>query len=168
MSISVTNIFCWLFLLFIIDFRIFLYTDVHSLMMLWRTFEETTDRSVLCLHLADINVKLSSHYLHINLAMKIFTQTASDGTDQTAKTHILVSVIACCLQHHHLLCTIFTYSAGLGGSVGFASDWWSGGRGFDPRRVGNMFSWRFIMKYFLRSFSPFSWFKKGSCQFLAK
>ena len=25
-----------------------------------------------------------------------------------------------------------------------------------------------IMKYFLRSFSPFRWFKKGSCQFLAK
>ena len=29
-------------------------------------------------------------------------------------------------------------------------------------------SWRLIMKYFLRSFSPFRWFKKGSCQFLAK
>ena len=27
---------------------------------------------------------------------------------------------------------------------------------------------RLIMKYFLRSFSPFRWFKKGSCQFLAK
>ena len=25
-----------------------------------------------------------------------------------------------------------------------------------------------VMKYFLRSFSPFRWFKKGSCQFLAK
>ena len=25
-----------------------------------------------------------------------------------------------------------------------------------------------IMKYFLRLFSPFRWFKKGSCQFLAK
>ena len=24
------------------------------------------------------------------------------------------------------------------------------------------------MQYFLRSFSPFRWFKKGSCQFLAK
>ena len=33
--------------------------------------------------------------------------------------------------------------------------------------VGNILSWRFIMKYFLRSFSPFLWFKKGSCQFLA-
>ena len=29
-------------------------------------------------------------------------------------------------------------------------------------------AWRLIMKYFLRSFSPFRWFKKGSCQFLAK
>ena len=27
------------------------------------------------------------------------------------------------------------FSADLGGSVGFASDWWLGGRGFDPRRV---------------------------------
>ena len=34
--------------------------------------------------------------------------------------------------------------------------------------VGNILSWRWIMKYFLRSFSPFRWFKKGSCQFLAK
>ena len=34
--------------------------------------------------------------------------------------------------------------------------------------VGNILSWRLIMKYFLRSFSPYRWFKKGSCQFLAK
>ena len=34
--------------------------------------------------------------------------------------------------------------------------------------VGNILSWRLIMKYFLRSFSPFRWFKKGSFQFLAK
>ena len=32
----------------------------------------------------------------------------------------------------------------------------------------HLHSWRLIMKYFLRSFSPFRWFKKGSCQFLAK
>ena len=48
------------------------------------------------------------------------------------------------------------------------SDWRPGGRGFNPREVGNILSWRLIMKYFLRSFSPFRWFKKGSCQFLAK
>ena len=40
--------------------------------------------------------------------------------------------------------------------------------GSTPAEVGNILSWRLIMKYFLRSFSPFSWFKKGSCQFLAK
>ena len=34
--------------------------------------------------------------------------------------------------------------------------------------VGNILSWRLIMKHVLRSFSPFRWFKKGSCQFLAK
>ena len=30
------------------------------------------------------------------------------------------------------------------------------------------FLWRLIMEYFLWSFSPFPWFKKGSCQFLVK
>ena len=40
--------------------------------------------------------------------------------------------------------------------------------GSTPAEVGNILSWRLIMKYFLRSFSPFRWFKKSSCQFLAK
>ena len=40
--------------------------------------------------------------------------------------------------------------------------------GSTPAEVGNILSWRLIIKYFLRSFSPFRWFKKGSCQFLAK
>ena len=40
--------------------------------------------------------------------------------------------------------------------------------GSTPAEVGNILSWRLIMKYFLRSFSSFGWFKKGSCQFLAK
>ena len=40
--------------------------------------------------------------------------------------------------------------------------------GSTPAEVGNILSWRLIMKYFLQSFSPFCWFKKGSCQFLAK
>ena len=40
--------------------------------------------------------------------------------------------------------------------------------GSTPAEVGNILSWRLIMKYFLRSFSPFRWFKKGSCQFLEK
>ena len=40
--------------------------------------------------------------------------------------------------------------------------------GSTPAEVGNILSWRLIMKYFLQSFSPFCWFEKGSCQFLAK
>ena len=40
--------------------------------------------------------------------------------------------------------------------------------GSTPAEVGNILSWRLIVKYFLRSFSPFRRFKKGSCQFLAK
>ena len=37
--------------------------------------------------------------------------------------------------------------------------------GSTPAEVGNILSWRLIMKYFLRSSSPFRWFKKGSCHF---
>ena len=49
------------------------------------------------------------------------------------------------------------------------SDWRPGGRGFNPpAEVGNILSWRLTMKYFLRSFSPFRWFKKGRCPFLAE
>ena len=40
--------------------------------------------------------------------------------------------------------------------------------GSTPAEVGNILSWRLIMKYILWSFSSFHWFKKGSCQFLAK
>ena len=40
--------------------------------------------------------------------------------------------------------------------------------GSTPAEIGNILSWKLIMKYFLRSFSPVCWFKKGSCQFLAK
>ena len=34
--------------------------------------------------------------------------------------------------------------------------------GSTPAEVGNILSWRLILKYFVRSFSPFRWFKKGS------
>ena len=40
--------------------------------------------------------------------------------------------------------------------------------GSTPAEVGNILSWRLIVKSFLRSFSPFHWFKNGSGQFLAK
>ena len=40
--------------------------------------------------------------------------------------------------------------------------------GSNPAEDGNILSWRLIMKYILRSFIPFRWFKKGSCQFLSK
>ena len=40
--------------------------------------------------------------------------------------------------------------------------------GSTPAEAGNILSWWLIMEYFLRSFSPFRWFKKGSCQFLAQ
>ena len=40
--------------------------------------------------------------------------------------------------------------------------------GSTAAEVSNILSWRLIIKYFLWSFSPFRWSKKGSCQFLAK
>ena len=40
--------------------------------------------------------------------------------------------------------------------------------GSTPAEVSNILLWRLIMKYFLLSFSPLHWFKKGSCRFLAK
>ena len=40
--------------------------------------------------------------------------------------------------------------------------------GSTPVEVGNILSCRLIMKYFQTSFSPFRFFKKCSCQFLAK
>ena len=36
--------------------------------------------------------------------------------------------------------------------------------GSTPAEVGNILSWRLIMKYFLRSFSPFRWFKTPGLQ----
>ena len=56
-------------------------------------------------------------------------------------------------------------AAGLGGSVGCESNWWSGGCRFVSHWVSNNL---WIIKWFLQSFSPFCWFKKNSCQFLAK
>ena len=37
-----------------------------------------------------------------------------------------------------------------------------------PAEPGNIMSERLILKYFLRSFSPFRSFKRDSCQFLVK
>ena len=37
-----------------------------------------------------------------------------------------------------------------------------------PAVSATFFRGYLIMKYFLRSFSPFRWFKKGSCQFREK
>ena len=64
-----------------------------------------------------------------------------------------VSPVCDNLNFEALLLTECSFT-GLGDSVRCASDWWSEGCGFDPCRIGNILSWRLIMKYFLRSFSP--------------
>ena len=48
------------------------------------------------------------------------------------------------------------------------SNWRQEVPGSTSAEVSNILSWRLIVKYFLRSFSPFPWFMKDSCQFLAK
>ena len=54
------------------------------------------------------------------------------------------------------ICFSLLLFAGHDGSVGCASDWRSGGRGFDPHRLGPFFEIDheifLIMKYFLWSF----------------
>ena len=63
----------------------------------------------------------------------------------------------------------FHFAAGLGGSVGCAVRLETRRSRVQPLpRSATFFSWILIVKYFLRSFSPFRWFKKGSYQFLAK
>ena len=57
---------------------------------------------------------------------------------------------------------------GLDGSVGCGVRLETRRSRVQPPPVGNILSRRLIAKYFLRSFSLFRWFKKGSCQFLAK
>ena len=58
------------------------------------------------------------------------------------------------------------FAAGLGDSVGCASDWWSGGS--IPTGSGNTFFVEFDHEIF-STFTLFpSWFKKGKCQFLVK
>ena len=58
-------------------------------------------------------------------------------------------------------------TARLGGSVGCASDWRPGGRGFNPRR-GRQHSFMEIDHEIFSAVILSRWFKKGSCQFLAK
>ena len=88
---------------------------------------------------------------------------------------IISSVSSLSFIFHFLLSLSFISStissntfAGLGGSVDVRPTGDQEVAGSTPAKVGNILSWRLIMKYFLRSFSPFRWFKKGSCQFLAK
>ena len=58
--------------------------------------------------------------------------------------------------------------AGRGSWIGCASAWYADGRGFDPKVRQNILSLTYGHEENLRPFSPFRWFKKGSCQLLAK
>ena len=73
------------------------------------------------------------------------------------------------IKHLNTTCTcITTVQPASVAQLDAPSDWKPGGRGFNlPPRSATFFR-GLIMKYFLRSFSPVRWFKKGSCQFLAK
>ena len=58
--------------------------------------------------------------------------------------------------------------AGHGSSIGCASAWYADGHRFDPHIQLNILLLRFGHEKILWPFSPFCWFKKGSCQLLAK
>ena len=76
---------------------------------------------------------------------------SSDGVAQT--------VSACCIGMYAALYNYHVQPNDLivasVAQLDAPSDWRPGGRGFNPAKVGNIFLWRLIMKYFLRSFSPF-------------
>ena len=61
----------------------------------------------------------------------------------------------------HLAIFIIYAFAGLGGSVGCTSDWWSGGCGFDPKWVGNILSWRFDHEIFSMVIFPLPLIQEG-------
>ena len=60
-----------------------------------------------------------------------------------------------CILHTYLTIRKGCFSADFRGSVGYACDWWSGGLGSIPAGSGNILSFGLILKYFLRSFSPY-------------
>ena len=59
-------------------------------------------------------------------------------------------------------------SAGFIGSVGCASDWWSEGCRFDPRRVGNILSWRFDHEIFSTVILSFWLIQEGQLSVFCK
>ena len=59
-------------------------------------------------------------------------------------------------------------SAGLGGSVGYASDWSSGRSGFDPRLVRQNSFVETDYEIFSMGSLPLPLIQKSSCQCLAK
>ena len=82
--------------------------------------------------------------------------------------YIWIGVFSKCIQCHHFIYIMHGWArprwlSWMRRPTGDQED-----AGSSPVEVGNILSWRLIMKYFLRSFSPFRWFKKGSWQFLAK
>ena len=90
----------------------------------------------------------------------IFYQRAGTGATVTSVGPLPGSWLAACMSDLTLDLQVHLYvyhegRAGLGGAVGCASDWRQEVAGSTPAKVGNILSWRLIMKYFLRSFSPF-------------
>ena len=84
----------------------------------------------------------------------------------TKKTNKHISNVVCCTYDWHFIGYMYGRPRWLSWMRRPTGD--QEVAGSTPAEVGNILSWRLIMKYFLRSFSPFRWSKKGSCQFLAK
>ena len=74
----------------------------------------------------------------------------------------MLTLTLCAVLVYHIL---YIAWVGLGGSVGCAVRLETSST---PAEVGNILSWRLIMKYFLRSFSPFADSRRAVVSFWRK
>ena len=107
-----------------------------------------------------------------------FLQADSEDSDQTGRMPRLIWVFAGCTGHFvgfvmmrliyqdtvadttgdKELLSICPSSWCRARELGRIRSWYSGGHGFDPS-VRQHFSWRLVVKSFLRPFSPYRWFR---------
>ena len=95
----------------------------------------------------------------INLISKI--ELYEDSVYSLESPHWVITIYPLQIRHSFLRKTYVVGPA----SVGCASFWWSEVVGSIPGRSVNILSWRWIMKYILRSFPPFHWSRKAVVSF---
>ena len=90
----------------------------------------------------------------VSSGLVLFSTDSRDGCEYTTPWRFLsfsdrkrILVLNTQAKHFHVPVSVAQLDA--------PSDWRPGGRVLNPAEVGNILSWRLIMKYFLRSFSRF-------------